>query len=55
VSEAETDEFGEGVRLAGDRKPVETVALATDDQTLQSEQGISGGTDGRNLGLGIAH
>jgi hypothetical protein len=46
VSEAETDEFGEGVGLAGGRKSVETVALATDNQALQSEQGISGRTGG---------
>ena len=55
VGEAETDEFGEGVRLAGDRKPIKAIALATDNQPLQSEQGISGRTDGRRYGLRIAH
>ena len=55
VGEAETDEFGEGVRLTGDRKPIEAVTLAADNQPLQSKQGISGGTDGRRFGLRIAH
>jgi hypothetical protein len=43
------------VRLAGDRKPIKAIALATDNQPLQSEQGISGRTDGRRYGLRIAH
>ncbi len=55
VGEAEADEFGEGVRLAGGRKSVETVALATDDQTLQTERSILGRTDGRRYGLRNAH
>ena len=55
VSEAETDEFGEGARLAGRREPIKTVALPADDQALQSEHGVFGRTDGGRGGLRRTH
>ena len=55
VGVAEANQFSEGERLAGRREAIETIALTTDNQTLQAEHGILGRTDGRRLGLGSAH
>ena len=45
VSIAEANEIGERARLAGRRESVETVALTSHDQPLQSEQGVFGRTE----------
>ena len=42
VDQAEADEFGEGQGLALGREPVEAVALAPDDEALETEGRIRG-------------
>jgi hypothetical protein len=46
VGVAETNELGESAGLAGRREPVETIALAADDEPLEAEQGVCGRTGG---------